>query len=394
MKHLVILGAGTAGTMVANRVSRSVPPDWSISVVDPAPRHLYQPGLVSLPFGNRSGDELERPRETTLSPRVNWIQETVRALDPERREVCVEGSSRLHYDLLVIASGAGVHPAKSAAHQPWTLPGALALREALQRFQEGRLVVRLPGTPIKGPLAPFELLFLADEYFTLRGIRDRVELVLTTPLADLWPQPMAAAALSRLLDSRAITVERGGETAGDLLVAVPPHCGAPYLAAAGLADESGFVPTEPQTLRAVGQDHIFALGDATDLPLPKTGSVAHFQSRVVTENLLRALAGRSLTGVFDGHASCFVESGWGRALLVDGTYDAEPAPGFYPLPWIGPLRLLDESRLNHWTRSVLEPLYWRGLLPGLALPIPSSRPAARSAPTLRGGGSGAAPVAF
>lgn len=392
MKHLVILGAGTAGTMVANRVSRSVPPDWSVSVVDSAPRHLYQPGLISLPFGDRPGDALERPREETLSPRVHWVQEPVSALEPEHKRAIVGGSSPLRYDLLVIASGARVHPEETAGPQPYTLAGALALREALRRFQEGRLVVSLPETPIKGPAAPLELLFLADELFTLRGIRERIELVLATPQDEVWPQPLAAAILNRLLAGKEIAVERSFHATGvdaaarvlhaqdgrtlswDLLVSIPRHRGAPFLADSGLGDDLGFVPTEPRTLRAQGWEDIFVLGDATDLPLPKTGSVAHFQSRVVAENLLRTIAGRSLADSFDGHMSCFVESGWGRALLFDGNYDVEPAPGLFPLPWVGPLRLLDENRRNHWTRSMLEPLYWRGLLPDRPVPIPCRMP--------------------
>jgi len=397
MKHLVILGAGTAGTMVANRVSRNVHHDWSITVVDPSPRHLYQPGLISVPFGMRKGHEIEHPRQDTLSPRVNWIRETVRGLEPETRKVTVGGSSRLRYDLLVVATGTGVHPEELAGshghwrktvHEPYTLAGALALREALEDFREGRLVVSLPETAIKGPAAPLELLFLADEFFTLRGDRERVELVLATPRDELWSHPRAAAVLDRLLERKGIAVERGFQPAGidgdarallardgrvlayDLLVAIPPHRGAPFVAASGLGDGRGFVPTEPRTLRAQGRDDVFVLGDATNLPLPKAGSVAHFQSLVASENLLRAIAGRSLAEEFDGHASCFVESGWGKALLLDDNYDMEPASGVLPFPWVGPLRLLTENRLNHWTRSDLEPLYWRGLLPGIPLPIP------------------------
>jgi len=400
MKHLVILGAGMAGTMVANRVSRSVPDDWSVSVVDPAPCHVYQPGLVSLPFETRSGDELARSRAATLSPRVHWVQEEVHAVEPQHKRLQVGAGSPLRYDLLVLASGAGVQTEelsrsldghwRTTVHTPYTLSGALALRGALERFQEGRLVVSLPATPIKGPAAPLELLFRADELFALRGSRERVELVLTTPAAEIWPHPLTAAVLEQLLRSKGIRVERGFATtrieaasrtlhaadgrtlAWDLLVAIPPHRGAPFVTASGLGDELGFVPTEPRTLRARGLEDVFVLGDATDLPIGKIGSVAHFQSRVVTASLRHAITGGG-DEPFDGHMSCFVESGWGRALLVDGSYDAEPAAGRFPFPWIGPLRLLAENRLSHWTHQALEPVYWRALLPGHSLPIPHRR---------------------
>ncbi|HBL27618.1 MAG TPA: oxidoreductase [Acidobacteria bacterium] len=407
MKHLVILGAGTAGTMVANRVSRSVPHDWSVSVVDPSPRHLYQPGLVALPFDGRGAEALERPRAATLSSRVHWIQEEVHAVDPTTRRITVGAGSPLRYDLLVLASGAvaGVDElARSldghwgqAVHEPYSLPGALSLRNALERFQEGRLVVSLPATPIKGPAAPLELLFLADELFTRRGRRTRVELVLTTPDAAVWPGPQAAHVLDGLLQRRGITVERsfvpaalepgertlraadGRTLSWDLLIVIPPHRGAPFVTRSGLGDALGFVPTAPDTLRARGLDDVFVLGDATDLPVGKFGSVAYFQSRIVSESLLHTIQGRA-SETFDGHMSCFVESGRGRALLLDGGYGTETAPGPFPLPWLGPLRLLEENRLSHWTHQALEPLYWWALLPGHTLPIPRRTPR-RQAPT-------------
>jgi len=399
MKNLVILGAGTGGTMVANRMSRALPSGWSITVVDPAEKHLYQPGLLFLPFGARDEAKLEKPRQETISPRVLWIRDGVERVETGEKKVVLHGGTILPYDLLVIASGCQPHPEETAGllgehwrdtvHDFYTLDGALALRSKLENFPGGRLVVNIVEMPIKCPVAPIEFIFLADEYFTRRGIRDRVELVFTTPLDGCFTKPVAAATLRHLLDEKKIEVEPqfnasevdgdarilrswdGREQAYDLLVAIPTHRGAAFVGASGLGNELDFIPTERNTLLAKGHDDIFVLGDATDLPSSKAGSVAHFQSEVVVENLLRTISGQSLEAGFDGHANCFIESGFGKALLIDFNYDVEPLPGRYPLPWLGPMTLLGESRINHWGKLGFRPLYWNALLPGHPLPVPN-----------------------
>jgi sulfide:quinone oxidoreductase len=399
MKNLIILGAGTGGTIVANRLARQIPSDWSITVVDPAEKHLYQPGLLFLPFGARDEAKLEKTRRRTLSPDVFWIREAVQQVDADHKQIVLKNDARLHYDLLVLATGCQPHPEETAGllgphwgdtvHEFYTLPGALALRSALDRFTGGRLVVNIVEMPIKCPVAPIEFIFLADAYFTRRGLRDRVELVFTTPLDGCFTKPVAAATLRHLLDEKGIQVDPlfnaaeldgdarvlrswdGREQKYDLLVTIPTHRGAEFLGASGLGNELDFVPTHRHTLLAKGHDDIFALGDTTDLPSSKAGSVAHFQSEVLAENVLRAIAGRSLEEGFDGHANCFIESGFGKALLIDFNYDVEPLPGSYPLPGLGPLRLLRESRLNHWGKLAFRPLYWHVLLPGRPLPVPN-----------------------
>jgi len=398
MKHLVILGAGTGGTIVANRMSRALGADWTIQVVDPAERHLYQPGLLFLPFGARGEERLSRPRGATLARRVDWVRQAVQAVETDGKRVVLADGSRLPYDLLVVATGAELRPAETegmlsphwrdTVHEFYTLPGAVALRGALDRFRGGRLVVDVVDMPIKCPVAPLEFLFLADDFLARRGLRDRVELVYATPLDGAFTKPLAAAVLGPMLAARGIRMEPLFAAASidgdrrelvswderriayDLLVTVPLHGGAPFLAGSGLADEMGFVRTEPRTLLAKGRDDVFALGDATDLPASKAGSVAHFESEVVAENLLRAVAGRGLAAGFDGHANCFVESGGAKALLIDFNYDVEPLPGRYPLPGVGPFRLLGESRMNHLGKLAFRFLYWNALLPGRPLPVP------------------------
>jgi sulfide:quinone oxidoreductase len=397
MKNLIILGAGTGGTMVANRATRELPAGWSVTVIDPVATHLYQPGLLFLPFGAQGETRNERPRRATLSPQVTWVRDEVKGLDTATRHVDLGDGSRIRWDLLVIATGSQIHPEETEGlagphwgetiHDFYTLEGARKLRSALTRFQGGRLVVNVVEMPIKCPVAPLEFLFLADEHFTRRGIRQDVELIYATPLDGAFTKPACSRQLAYLMERKGIRVETQFNTGAvdgdakvlrswdereipyDLLVSIPTHRGAAFLGAAGLGNELDFVPTERHTLRAKKHEDVFVLGDATDLPSSKAGSVAHFQSEVLVENLRRTIAGRELAPGFDGHANCFIESGFGKALLIDFNYDVEPLPGRFPLPGIGPLTLLGESRLNHWGKLAFRPLYWHALLPGRPLPV-------------------------
>jgi sulfide:quinone oxidoreductase len=395
MKNLVVLGAGTGGTTVANRMARKLPSDWSITVVDPSSSHRYQPGLLYIPFGGSTA--IERPRGGTLRPGVTWMREPVARVDPDARRVVLESGGEIPYDLLVVASGARTRPEetpgvlgsgwRNTVHDFYTLEGARALGGALARFGGGRLVVNVVEMPIKCPVAPLEFLFLADDYFSRRGIRDSVELVYATPLDSAFTRPTCSRLLASLLTEKGITVETEFAAAEvdaegrvlrsydereipyDLLVTVPVHKGAEFIEASGLGNDMAFVPTDPRTLATKKDDHIFALGDATDLPSSKAGSVAHFQAEVLQENLLAAIAGGSPRTEFDGHANCFIESGRGKALLIDFNYETDPLPGVFPLPLIGPMPLLKEARRNHWGKRLFQWAYWNLLLPGRPIPI-------------------------
>ena len=399
MKNLVILGAGTGGTLLANRMSRRLSREWSVKVVDGEELHLYQPALLTLPFGKERESTLRRRRARTLVHGVEWVRSAVLAVDAPARQVRLANGEVLVYDYLVVASGCRIRPDltpgltdegwRRDAFDFYTLEGATALRDRLANFDAGRLVVNIVEMPIKCPVAPLEFLFLADEFFRKRGVRDRVELVLATPLDGAFTKPIASRALGYLLDKKGIRVEADfstGEVDGkrrvvksyddrevpyDLLVSIPTHSGAEFIQASGLGNELAFVPTELHTLAAKKLENVFVLGDATDLPTSKAGSVAHFQGHVLAENLMRAMAGRELLGDFDGHANCFIETGFGKALLIDFNYEVEPLPGRYPLAGVGPFSLLSESRINHWGKRFFKWLYWNLLLPARPMPVPN-----------------------
>jgi sulfide:quinone oxidoreductase len=412
MKRLVILGAGTAGTMLVNRMRRRIPRDWYLSVVDPEPIHLYQPGLLFLPFGAADEARMRRPRRTTLGRSVDWIEQPVTRVELESRRVHLGNGDSLRYDLLVIATGSRIRPEETpgmigpewrrSVHDFYTLEGAQALRASLAGFKGGRLVVNVVEMPIKCPVAPLEFLFLADDYFTRRRLRAAVELVYATPLDDAFTKPAASRALRYLLERKRIRLETefstgevdaekktlrsydGREIGYELLVTIPTHGGAPFIETSGLGNELGFVPTDPKTLLSKAHDDVFVLGDAADLPTSKAGSVAHFQSEILADNLERAMEHRSLEEDFDGHANCFIETGRGKALLIDFNYATEPLPGEFPLPGIGPFRLLRESRINHLGKLAFRSLYWNVLLPARPLPLSPRMSLAGKHPTAPG----------
>lgn len=398
MKRIVILGGGTAGTMMAHKLVRLLPRDqWEVTVVDRDDDHLYQPGLLFVPFGAYRAEDLVRPRARLLPPEVPLVLTPVDRVDTEQKVVLFSDGARLRYDLLIVATGAELAPeaTEGLTGQGWyesafdfyTLEGAKALARRLDTWEGGRLIVNFVELPIKCPVAPLEFAFLADAFFTQRGMRDKVELVYATPLDGAFTRPRAAGVLGDLLAQRGIKVEPnfslakvdgarrvaegydGRALAYDLLVTVPAHQGSQVVRRSGLGDGSGFVPTDKHTLRAVQHEDIFAIGDATDLPTSKAGSVAHFQAEVLVENVVRTIQGRPLSAGFDGHANCFVETGHGKALLLDFNYETEPLPGRFPLPGVGPFTLLEESAVNHWGKLGFRWVYWNLLLKGEELPI-------------------------
>jgi sulfide:quinone oxidoreductase len=409
--NVVVLGGGTGGTLAANRLRRLLPADEvAITVVDQDDRHVYQPGLLFVPFGLAHVEDLVRPRHRQLHDGIDFVRAPIDHVDVERNEVHVAGPNGAHtvlgYDALIVASGARLVPEETEGLTGagwmdrvftfYTPEGAAALEGALATFDGGRIVVNVVDMPIKCPVAPLEFCFLADWWLRERGLRDRVELVYATPLDGAFTKPVAASQLGGMLADRGIELVTefntgsvdgaanpgklvaydGRELDFDLAVVVPLHAGAEYVERSpGLGDELGFVPTDPHTLQSKVAPDIFVIGDAADVPASKAGSVTHFEGETLVGNVVRFVRGEPLDAGFDGHANCFIETGFHKALLIDFNYDTEPLPGHYPGP-LG-LPLLRESRLNHVGKLLFESLYWHSLLPGRDLPgVGASMPAA------------------
>jgi sulfide:quinone oxidoreductase len=401
MRKLVLLGGGTAGTMAANKLRHRLDrTEWSITVVDQDDAHLYQPGLLLLPFGVYEPAELVKPRRRFLADGIALVVAAVDRVLPETNEVLLADGRRLDYDFLVIATGTSPRPDqtpgmdgpqwRTSVFDFFTLEGATALRDALASFEGGRLVVHVVEMPIKCPVAPLEFAFLADAHFAERGIRDRVDITYVTPLDGAFTKPVAAAHLGGMLEDRRIALETDfvvdrvdndsktlvsmdeREVPFDLLVTVPLNMGADFVARSGLGDELNYVPVDKHTMLSKQYDNVFALGDASDIPTSKAGSVAHFSVEVFVDNFVDHVQGRPMRHSFDGHANCFIESGRGKGLLIDFNYDTEPLPGKYPVPGVGPFSLLGETSLNHWGKLGFRWAYWHLLLPGRPMPVPTA----------------------
>jgi sulfide:quinone oxidoreductase len=400
MRRLVVLGAGTAGTMVVNKLRRKLPRDeWRITVVDQNDSHHYQPGYLLVPFGVYSPDEIVKPRHDFIPDGVDLVLGEIDRVEHDTNTVLLRGGRILPYDYLIIATGTSPRPDQTpgmtgsqwrqSIFDFYTLEGATALADKLAVWDGGRLVVHIVEMPIKCPVAPLEFTFLADAFFHERKMRDRVEITYVTPLEGAFTKPVASRHLAGMLAERDIALEGDfmidhvdpdtrtlvsmdeREVPFDLLVTVPLNMGADFVARSGLGDELNYVPVDKHTLRSKKHDNIFAIGDATDIPASKAGSVAHFAAEIFVENFVDLLNGQEMTRSFDGHANCFVESGHGKGLLIDFNYDTEPLPGKYPVPGVGPFSLLAETHANHLGKLGFRWAYWHLLLRGHPLPVPT-----------------------
>ncbi len=394
MKNIVILGAGTGGALAANLLSHRLDlAQWSITVIDRASLHIYQPGLLFLPFGMYgydTQDDVVRPITSPLPRNVTLVNAEVRLIDHAKREIRA-GNDLFPYDFLISALGCRTAPEEvegmaeamgTGVHTFYTLEGALALRSALDDFREGRLVIDICEMPIKCPVAPLEFAFLADYHFRRKGLRDRIEIALVTPYTGAFTKPNANRILSKVAEAKGIRVVPNFAISGvdttakvirtydgrtvdyDLLCAIPPNLGPAVIDDSGLGDGAGYAVTDPRTLKSRNAERIYLLGDNTNVATSKAGSVAHFEAETVVENLLREIDGKPPLSTFDGHANCFVETGDDKAMLLDFNYDIEPLEGSFPLPYAGPFSLLEESHLNHLGKLAFKWVYWNMLLPG------------------------------
>ncbi len=401
MKTLLILGGGTGGTMVANKMAQALDlKEWRIIVVDRDENHYYQPGFLFIPFGIYASSDVVKPKRNFLPPQVEVIFSDIELIEPDRNRVQLTRENKvIEYDYLVIATGSHIHPEETEGMVDggwrknvfdfYTVDGASALANFLKFWKGGRMVVNVVEMPIKCPVAPLEFLFLADWFFHERGIRDKVEIVFATPLPGAFTKPRASAILGDMLGQKGIYLEADynimevdagkdvirsydeREIAYDLLVTVPTNMGAEVIEHSGMGDELNFVRVDKHTLQSEGWENVWVIGDAGNAPTSKAGSVAHFMLDVLVENMLRHMEGLEPQPKFDGHANCFIESGFEKGILIDFNYDVEPLPGKFPLPGFGPFSLLKESPVNHWGKMMFRWVYWNVLLKGEEMPFES-----------------------
>ncbi|REE82184.1 sulfide:quinone oxidoreductase [Lutibacter oceani] len=397
MKNLLILGAGTSGTMMANHLrSKLYLNEWKITIVDQYKTHYYQPGFLFLPFDTYTEKQVKKVGKKFIPKDVIYIQKKIEQIFPEENKVQLEDET-LDYDVLIVATGSKIAPEeteglvgplwKKDIFDFYTFEGSLALRNKLRDWEGGKLVVHITEMPIKCPVAPLEFAFLADSYFREKGMRDKVEITYVTPLTGAFTKPTCSTALSYLLKEKGIHMEsdfaiehvdndtkeivdyEDRRIPFDLLVTIPTNMGDEVIEKSGLGDDLNFIPTDHNTLQSLAHENIFVIGDATNVPASKAGSVAHFEAETLTDNILLYIDGYPLKKEFDGHANCFIETGNKKALLIDFNYVTEPVHGTFPFSKIGPLKLLKESVFNHWGKLAFRWIYWNMLLKGIPIPF-------------------------
>jgi len=393
MKKLVILGAGTGGTIMANVMRRKLDSkEWSITIIDQTVEHIYQPGLLFLPFslyGYDGPEAVKKPRKQFFPTGVDFVNSEIKLIDHKNKRVETGGAGSFEYDFLIIALGVDISYADIPGMTEgknifsfYQLEGALQLQRALSYMESGRLVLNIAEMPIKCPVAPIEFVYLADYFFQLKGIRDRIEIVLSTPLGGVFTKPIAASVFSKYLEEKNIHTEvnfaigevdhenkvmksyDGHEIPYDVLVSIPPNLGPDVIDESGLGTGSGFAVVDEHTLRSTRAEGVYVLGDVANVHTSKAGSVTHFMSEIVTANLMDEIQGKAPSCLYDGHSNCFIESGYHKAFLIDFNYDTEPLPGSFPLAGVGPFKLLKETRINHMGKMAFRNIYWNRMLKG------------------------------
>lgn len=398
MKKIVILGAGTAGTMMANKLRKSLErSEWDIIIIDKFRSHYYQPGFLFIPFGIYSPQDVVKPKIDFIPSGVQMMFEDVNKIDGNQNLIILQNGNKIAYDILIIATGTQIRPDETPGlmGENWqksifdfyTIEGATALRNFFRNWEGGKLVINIAELPFKCPVAPLEFAFLADEYFTKIGIREKVDISYVTPLSGAFTKPIASKMLSELLVEKNINVipdfylervdnERkmivsydGKEIPFDVLTIVPVNMGDDMIARSGMGDDMNYVATNKHTLQSDKFENVFVIGDAANLPTSKAGAVAHFAGEILFENIHSFIEGRPLHAKFDGHANCYIETGFGKGSLIDFNYDTEPLPGTFPIPGIGPFGLLKVTKMNHYGKLIFRWIYWHILLKGKEMPI-------------------------
>lgn len=365
--RVVVLGGGVGGTLVANLLKKELKRDATVTVVDGTGMHLYQPGFLYVALDQANALWLTRDERTLLRKDVELVVEKATKIDPVAQTVALERGAPIAYDYLVLATGARLDreavPGYAGTHDFYSLEGALRLREELRRFAGGRIKLGVAGIPYKCPPAPVEFVLMLDEYLRKRGLREKSSVTLMSPLNRAFTIESASKLVQPIFDRQGIELQtffnvesvdasrgvvtsiEGDEAEYDLLVLVPPHRGSPVIEASGLGDAGGWIPTDRNTLQHRSHERIFAIGDATDLPISKSGSTAHFEAPVVASRIASLVHGTAPKTAYEGRVMCFLETGGGRATSLRFDYAHPPTP---PQP----------SRLWHWAKWAFNRAYW------------------------------------
>lgn len=370
-KRVIVLGGGSGGSIVANKLARQLNQEIrndeiEILQITNSSKHIYQPGYLFIALNEKAPNHFIRKQSTIAHRNVQLIEDEITKIDVESK-ILKSKAHQYNYDYLVISTGAypdfdSLPGLKEAASNFYTLDGAINLRDQLVNFDKGTILITV-DVPHKCPAAPLELVLMLDDYFRKRGNRKDVTLKYTYPIGRVHSlQSIADWALPQFeqrdiqyetyfnleevkpKEKLAVTMD-GEEHPFDILISTPAHKGADVVIQSNLGDESGFIETDRYSLKMVGQDDVYVLGDATNLPISKAGSTAHYQSEILVKNLVNRLRGLPDTACYNGKVACFLESSLEEASMITFDYQTPPNPA-------------KPSDLMHWFKGVYNELYW------------------------------------
>ena len=377
MQRVVVVGSGDGGTFTANLLASGLHDKIrgglaSVQLVGEHLRHPFQPGNLDVAFKGADPEKYVKDEIGLLRKGVDFIQDPAVKIDFASKSVTTKSGRVLGYDFLVIATGVVADPSKIPGLAEGSMnfhtggKNAQRIWETLQKFEGGTVVVAIAGTPHKCPPSPDEAAFMLDEFFRKRGIRDKVKIKFLTP----YPRPYPAEKISKIVEpmfqekgvevstffnvdtvdpkERKIYSLEGEAFDYDLLIAVPPHHGADVVINSGIGDQDGYVPTDRGTMQVVGQESVYCIGDATNIPVSKSGVVAHLQSVVVAHNIVASIEKAQDFLEYNGRINCPMEVGEHKAIFVSATYTSPPADQ-------------TPSVVKYYMKRSFAMIYWRAL---------------------------------
>jgi len=374
VKRLAVVGSGTGGTFAANLLSTKLHErvhagELEILLVGEGFRHHFQPANLDVAFKGAHPDDHSRSEMDLLKPEVTFIPDPAVRIDLENRKIITIGGDNFDYDQVILATGAEASPgmipglAEGSVNFHSSPRTAMKVWDSVKNFKKGRIGVVIAGEPHKCPPSPDAALFLLDEYLRHKGVRGEVELTLLTPNSKAYPADNIAKVVTALFEERGIktvssfTVKsvdpstkrvyssEGDEYAYDLLIAIPPHRGARVIRESGFGDEEGWIRVDRHLMAVEGHDDAFGVGDATNIPVYKTGVAAYLESKVVAANMAADVEGEEKEWEYNGRISTPMELGHRRAIVVSATYQKPPSDQA-------------PSLLNYAMKRGFDAIYW------------------------------------
>jgi sulfide:quinone oxidoreductase len=375
MKKIIVAGGGIGGTIVANRLTKMLSDqvensEVEITVLERNETHIYQPGQLLIPFGLTDRHELIRREREILDYRIKLLsgkKGEIKKIDPQNNSVITSDEKVHSYDYLIIATGSHLNweevPGYNAVYSPWDMDSSMKLREAINQFNGGKIVVNVAKLPHKCPVAPLEVTLMLDDYLRRRGIRDKTEIFYTYPIQGVFGIKSANDLMIKIFESRGINIispfnvtrvdesnktiesQEGEKVRFDLAIGVPPHTGAKVIGDSGIGDRRNWVPTDKYALKMKNFSNVYVIGDTTDIPISKAGSTADFESYIIATNIANEILGNKPVKVYDGSVFCYIATGLDSGTYIRFNYNNPPIP---PPP----------SYVHWWGKLLYNKLYW------------------------------------